>query len=103
MARAFVTGGSGFIGRALLRRLIADGHSVSALVRSDEAAAVVASLGADPAMSVLADASTYATAASGCDVFFHLAAQTDLAADRAAHVAVTVNGTKAALSAARSA
>ncbi len=47
MARAFVTGGSGFIGRALLRRLIADGHTVSALVRSDEAAAVAASLGAD--------------------------------------------------------
>jgi nucleoside-diphosphate-sugar epimerase len=36
-------------------------------------------------------------------VFFHLAAQTDLAADRAAHVAVTVNGTRAALDAARSA
>jgi uncharacterized protein YbjT (DUF2867 family) len=47
MARAFVTGGSGLIGRALLRRLVADGHSVPALVRSDEASAVAASPGAD--------------------------------------------------------
>jgi len=103
MARVFVTGGSGFIGRALLRRLVEDGQSVSALVRSSEAAATVALLGADPVLGRLDDASTYASAASGCDVFFHLAAQTDLAADRTAHVDVTVTGTKAALSAAASA
>jgi len=103
MDRAFVTGGSGFIGRPLIRRLIGEGHSVSALVRSDEAAAVVAALGADPVKGQLEDASTYATAASGADVFFHLAAQTDVAAELDSHVAVTVNGTKAALDAARSA
>lgn len=29
----FVTGGSGFVGRHLLRRLVASGHSVAALAR----------------------------------------------------------------------
>lgn len=35
---AFVTGGSGFIGGALVRRLVADGWTVRALARSDERA-----------------------------------------------------------------
>jgi uncharacterized protein YbjT (DUF2867 family) len=48
MAQAFVTGGSGFIGQALVRRLIGEGHSVRILVRSDESAAKVSALGADP-------------------------------------------------------
>jgi nucleoside-diphosphate-sugar epimerase len=103
MARAFVTGGSGFIGRALIRRLIAEGHFVTAFARSDDALAVVAALGADPVLGQLADSSTYAASASGSDVFFHLAAQTDVAAALDAHVDVTVNGTSAALDAARSA
>ena len=32
---AFVTGGSGFIGGALVRRLVADGRTVRALTRGD--------------------------------------------------------------------
>ena len=34
---AFVTGGSGFIGGALVRRLVADGWTVRALARSPQA------------------------------------------------------------------
>jgi nucleoside-diphosphate-sugar epimerase len=36
MSRAFVTGGSGFIGRHLVQRLVDDGHAVSGLARSRE-------------------------------------------------------------------
>ncbi len=41
MTTAFVTGGSGFIGRALLGRLRDDGWTVRALARSDAAASTV--------------------------------------------------------------
>src|SRR2546429_9514239 len=47
---AFVTGGSGFIGGRLIRRLVADGVDVRALARSERSAAAVEEAGA-PAVS----------------------------------------------------
>ena len=43
---AFVTGGSGFIGGRLIRRLVRDGWSVHALARSESSAAAVEAAGA---------------------------------------------------------
>ncbi|PRY39584.1 NAD-dependent epimerase/dehydratase family protein [Umezawaea tangerina] len=103
MARAFVTGGSGFIGRALVRRLLAEGHQVRVLVRGDAAAEKVAALGADPVRGELTDPATWRHAVTGHDVVFHLAAETDIDADRARHELVTVGGTRAAVDAARQA
>jgi nucleoside-diphosphate-sugar epimerase len=103
MAQAFVTGGSGFIGRALVRRLIGEGHSVRALVRSGASADKVAALGASPVRGELTEAATWQEAAAGSDVLFHLAAETDIAADRERHEQVTVGGTRAAVDAARAA
>jgi nucleoside-diphosphate-sugar epimerase len=71
---AFVTGGSGFIGRALLRRLATDGWSVRALARSKGSAEAVRSLGAEPVMGDLSDPAVLADGAAGADVTFHLAA-----------------------------
>ena len=48
MARIAVTGASGFIGRAIVSTLIADGHTVTALVRRPEAAGELRALGAAP-------------------------------------------------------
>ena len=45
MPAAFVTGGSGFVGAALIRRLVADGWSVRALARSADAEAAVRDAG----------------------------------------------------------
>jgi nucleoside-diphosphate-sugar epimerase len=72
---AFVTGGSGFIGGRLIRRLVADGWSVRALARSDRAAERVQSLGATPTRGDLDDIASLRTGAQGCSVAFHAAAQ----------------------------
>ena len=68
-----VTGASGFVGGAIVRRLLADGGSVVALVRSREAAARVSALGADPVIVDLADTHAAARAMRGSETVFHVA------------------------------
>jgi nucleoside-diphosphate-sugar epimerase len=74
MSRAFVTGGSGFIGGRLIERLVADGWSVNALARSQRSATAVSERGAEPVRGNLDDADSMAQGAEGCEVAFHLAA-----------------------------
>ena len=50
LRRAFVTGGSGFVGRNLIRRLRADGVQVAALARSEAARRTVEAAGAEAVM-----------------------------------------------------
>ena len=47
-AKALVTGGSGFIGGRLIESLVADGHEVRAVARSQASADTVAARGAEP-------------------------------------------------------
>lgn len=74
MARAFVTGGSGFIGGRLIERLRQDGHEVRGLARSDAAAEKVRALGAEPMPGDLSNVDAMRTAAEGCEWAFHAAA-----------------------------
>ena len=53
MPTAFVTGGSGFVGGALIERLRREGWDVRALARSERAAERVRELGAEPVMGDL--------------------------------------------------
>lgn len=70
---AFVTGGSGFVGGALLERLVADGREVRALARSDEAAEGVSELGAIPVAGDVLDLDGLTDVMHGCEVVFHAA------------------------------
>jgi len=71
---AFVTGGSGFIGGALLRRLADEGWRVRALTRSERSAGRVRRLGAEPVQGDLDDPASIRAGAEGCEVAFHAAA-----------------------------
>jgi nucleoside-diphosphate-sugar epimerase len=71
---AFVTGGSGFIGGRLIRRLVGDGWSVRALARSPRSAEAVGALGAEAVQGDLDDVAALQRGATGCDYAFHAAA-----------------------------
>jgi nucleoside-diphosphate-sugar epimerase len=72
MPTAFVTGGSGFIGGALIERLRREGWEVRALARSERAAERVRELGAEPVMGDLDDLHV-----EGCEIAFHAAAKVE--------------------------
>jgi len=69
----FVTGASGHIASHVIPALIAAGHSVTGLVRSDRSAAVVTALGAAVVRGDLAALDTLGIAARESDGVIHLA------------------------------
>lgn len=92
--RVFITGASGFIGRALSDRYAADGHEVSGC-----------DLVADPARSVVAGdvarPGEWQEHAAGCELFIHTAASVSLRMERAVEIwRANVLGTANALTAA---
>lgn len=69
----FLTGGSGFIGGALLQRLIDDGREVRALSRSAAAATTVETAGARPILGDVFDERVLLEGMHGADTVFHVA------------------------------
>jgi nucleoside-diphosphate-sugar epimerase len=100
---SFVTGGSGFVGRRLIAALRARGDEVRALARSEAAIAAVVAAGATPVHGDLDAVATLQQGMQGCDRVFHAAAHTAEWAPAAAYERVTVQGTRNALAAARTA
>jgi nucleoside-diphosphate-sugar epimerase len=96
---AFVTGGSGFIGGALIRRLTGEGWSVRALARSGSSEQAVREAGAEPARGDLQDAAAMRRGAEGCEYAFHAAAKVEDWGRRADFELINVEGTKNALNA----
>ena len=68
-----VTGGNGFVGRAVLDRLVAAGRPVRALARSDASAATLAGAGAEPARGDILDPPSLERAMAGAEVVYHVA------------------------------
>ncbi|MFO1014610.1 MAG: SDR family oxidoreductase [Caulobacteraceae bacterium] len=71
--RVFITGASGFIGTALTRDLIAAGHQVLGLTRTDAGEAALAALDAEPYRGDLNDLEGLKRGAAAADAVAHLA------------------------------
>jgi nucleoside-diphosphate-sugar epimerase len=99
----FVTGGSGFVGRALLTELAKRGRPARALARSEGAADVVRSLGAEPVRGSLDGGSAISQALEGCDAIVHSAAKVDEWGPRDEFYRTNVDGTQRLLGLGRSA
>ena len=98
-----MTGGSGFIGGRLIRRLVGDGHEVQGLARSDRSAEAIGSLGARPVRGDLDDPETIRAGAEGCELAFHAAAAVLEWGPREEFVRANVTGTENVLRGCRAA
>jgi nucleoside-diphosphate-sugar epimerase len=75
MMRVFLTGGTGYIGSAVLDSLVRGGHHVDALVRNSEGAARVQARGATPIVGDVMKPASWRDAAAAADGAVHAAAE----------------------------
>jgi dihydroflavonol-4-reductase len=93
--RALVTGASGFVGSAVVRRLLAAGYEVRALLRPSSDRRNVAGLPIEIREGSLEDEASLGAALDGCSHLFHVAADYRLwVRDPAAMCRANVDGTR---------
>jgi nucleoside-diphosphate-sugar epimerase len=101
--KAFVTGGTGFIGGRLARKLRERGHEVVALVRNRGKAKELEKLGCQLVEGDLSSEEAIRQGAHGCDAVFHVAAVYKVGIPKSQHAAMhesNVGGTERVLDAA---
>jgi nucleoside-diphosphate-sugar epimerase len=96
---ALVTGGGGFLGSAIVRRLVARGDRVRSLSRRHYPE--LETLGVVQYQGDVADPGVVDQAAAGCDVVFHTAAKAGIWGPRDEYQTVNVEGTLRVLAACR--
>lgn len=70
--RIFVTGATGYVGRAVVKALVRAGHQVTGLVRSAERAELLEQLSATPLRGNLMQPASYRAAAAEHDAIIHV-------------------------------
>ena len=95
-----VTGASGTIGRRLVPALVAAGHQVRAMIRSDAAAQTAAAAGAEPVCGDVTDPASLNAAVRGCQVVIHAAGRMGASPAIEPFLPVNVTGTRNMLAAA---
>src|SRR5215470_17982754 len=96
-----VTGGSGFVGAAVVRQLLQAGHTVRALIRPTSTRTNLAKLPVETAQGDLRDADSLRRAMAGIRFVFHVAADYRLWARHPQETVQTnVEGTRALMEAA---
>lgn len=97
--KVLVTGGGGFLGGAIVRRLLARGHTVRSFSRGRYPA--LDALGVEHAQGDLGDRSAVIAAAAGCDAVVHTAAKAGVWGAYAEYERANVTGTANVLAACR--
>ena len=97
--KALVTGGGGFLGRAIVDRLLARGDTVRSFSRGAHPA--LEAIGVDVRRGDIADTDAVRDAADGCDIVFHVAAKAGVWGPRAEYERTNVLGTDNVLLACR--
>jgi len=99
--KILVTGGGGFLGEAIVRRLIARGHTVRTFSRGDYPQ--LAALGVEHVRGALERETEVRAAVTGCDAVFHTAAKPGVWGAYAGYHAANVQGTAHVIAACRAA
>lgn len=97
--KALVTGGGGFLGKAIIKRLVARGDEVRSFSRNPHPA--LTELGVEHWRGELSDAEAVKSAAEGCDIVFHVAAKAGVWGPYEEFYEANVLGTKNVLAACR--
>jgi len=98
VSTALVTGATGLVGSHIVERLLQDGWTVRALVRSPSP--WLESLAVESRQGDVLDADSFSRAATGCDVIFHTAAAITPSGGWEAFRRLNVDGTQTAIGAA---